>query len=211
MNSDSVHRALNKERSKIFALTGGIGSGKSSVARIWREAGLPVVDADQVARAVVASGSDALSEIVELFGTHVLLPDGALDRGSLAKLIFKDAGLRSQLNGIVHPKIRISVEKEFNRLESEGAELICYEVPLLFETHQEERFRPVVVVSVPFELQLARTCARDHLTKTEVLARIGTQMPLAEKEERADHILFNEGTLEQLRVNALSLLEQLSR
>lgn len=193
----------------VFSLTGGIGSGKSTVSAAWQETGVPVVDADQLARRVVAPGSQGLQSLVETFGERVLAETGELNRPVVAQLVFQDDEARERLNAIVHPLVRSEAEKEFSRLAAQGHRLICYEVPLLFETGQQERFRPVVVVSVPENAQLSRTMKRDDIPEQAARARVGAQLPLHEKAEQADYVIDNTGTPEETKKQALAVLERI--
>lgn len=193
----------------VFSLTGGIGSGKSTVAAVWKDQGLPVVDADQLARQVVAPGSQALTSLAKAFGPQVLTESGELNRPVVAELVFRDDDARERLNSIVHPLVRSAAEKEFRRLAHEGHRLVCYEVPLLFETGQQDRFRPVVVVSVPENAQLSRTMQRDDVPEAAARARVDAQIPLHEKAEQADYVIDNTGTREETRAQALAVLERI--
>lgn len=195
----------------VFGLTGGIGSGKSTVAEIFRRAGVPIVDADALARRVVTAGSPGLAALVGLFGQEILLESGELDRRALAQRVFASDAERELLNGIVHPLVRREAEREFARLAAEGHEVVGYDVPLLFETGQEENFRPVVVVSVPVPAQLARVVRRDGLSDEEAEARIEAQLPLSEKAERADFVIDNSGTLDETERSTLGVLAALRR
>lgn len=177
----------------VFGLTGGIGSGKSSVAGHWRARGLPVVDADELARRAVDPGTPALARIAEELGADLLQSDGSLDRSALAARAFGDAGLRQRLNQIVHPEVRRLAQQRFGELERSGAVLACYEVPLLFETGQQEAYRPVVLISVPPAVQRARALARDGTSAEAIQARIDSQMPLVEKARLADYVIDNSG------------------
>lgn len=190
----------------VFGLTGGIGSGKTSVARHWRARGLPVVDADDLARQAVAPGQPALAQIVGRFGGDVLHADGSLNRAALAARIFGDSALRDQLNRIVHPEVRRLARERFRALEEQGAPLACYEVPLLFETAQQEAYRPVVLVSVPAAIQRERASARDGSSPEAIQARIDSQMPLEEKAERADYVIDNGGSWSATRAAADQVL-----
>ncbi|MGE0328772.1 MAG: dephospho-CoA kinase, partial [Polyangiaceae bacterium] len=149
----------------IFGLTGGIGSGKSSIGRYFKSLGLPVVDADVMAREAVAKGSPALAELVDAFGADILDGDGNLDRKGLAAKVFGDESARQRLNGITHPRVRELSVQRFSELGQTGEPLACYEVPLLFESNMAEMMRPVVVVSVPEDLQIERAMARDGATR----------------------------------------------
>ncbi len=195
----------------VFGLTGGIGSGKSTVAGHFRMRGLPVVDADQLARDVVRPGTPALDEIVGYFGPEVLGSDGMLDRPALAEIVFRDEEARATLNGIVHPRVREAAREAFTAIESSGATLACYEVPLLFETGLHEIYRPVVVVSATPEAQLERAVNRDRAHARAIQARIAAQMPLAEKARQADYVIDNGGSLERTLEQADAVLEAVRR
>ncbi|MCA9633875.1 MAG: dephospho-CoA kinase [Myxococcales bacterium] len=190
----------------IFGLTGGIGSGKSSIGRCFKSLGLPVVDADVLAREAVAKGSPALAELVEAFGAEILDAEGNLDRKGLAAKAFGDESARQQLNSITHPRVRELSVQRFSELAQHGEPLACYEVPLLFESKMADAMRPVVVVSVPEELQIERAMARDAATREEIAARIQHQLPLSEKVRQADFVIDNSGTPEQSQQRAREVL-----
>ncbi len=194
-----------------FGLTGGIASGKSTVARLFAQSGIPVVDADRVARRVVEPGSVALNAIVSEFGPEVLGRDGALDRSALGRIVFSDEKKRQRLNGIVHPEVKKLVVADLARLSIQGHELACYDVPLLFETNQDRLYRPVVVVTASDETRITRMVERDGLSREEAAARLASQMPLAEKVLRADVVIENEGDLESLHVAAQEALVRVRR
>jgi len=194
---------------RLFGLTGGIGSGKSTVARRFRERGLPVIDADDLARRAVASGTDGLRRVVERFGNDVLGADGALDRKKLARIVFTDEDSRRALNGIVHPVVGMLAAESARELEARGEPLACYEVPLLFEGGLEAALRPVVVVFAPVEQQVARTVARDGCSEEEARARIRAQMSLAEKAARADYVVENSGSLQHALASADEVLDRI--
>jgi dephospho-CoA kinase len=196
---------------RVFGLTGGIGSGKSTVAARFRERGLAVVDADELARRAVEPGSDGLARVTARFGRDVLGPDGALDRRALARRVFEDQTARSDLNAIVHPRVRDLAQLRFAELARSGARLACYEVPLLVEVGLTELLRPLVVVSVPLDVQIARTMARDAATEAEVRARLAAQLPLADKVELADLVIDASGSIEQTRARADDVLDAVCR
>lgn len=183
---------------RVFGLTGGIASGKSSVAQRWRARGLSVVNADELARAAVLPESPALAQIVDYFGAEVLTPSGALDRAGLAKIVFSDPEARRRLDAIVHPVVRRLASERFAEIAARGEPLACYEVPLLFETGLERIYAPVVVVNAPDALRRLRLAARDKLGPEQVDARILAQLPLAEKVRRADYVIDNDGSLSLL-------------
>jgi dephospho-CoA kinase len=192
---------------RLFGLTGGLGSGKSSVAEHYRQRGLPVIDADALARVVVEPGSPALADIAREFGPQ-LVPGGALDRQALAQLVFADPAARLRLEAITHPRIQARRDELLRELEAAGEPLVCYEVPLLFEKGLESGLRPVVVVSVPEALQIERAQRRDQATESMVRARLAAQLPLAEKAARADHVIDNAGPLTQTRASADEVLRR---
>jgi dephospho-CoA kinase len=191
---------------RIFGLTGGLASGKSSVAAHWRARGLPVIDADAVAREVVAPGSSALDEIVQAFGPS-MVQDGALDRRRLAAVVFSNPDARRQLESITHPRIERRRAELLANLEAAGEPLVCYEVPLLFEKNMEARLRPVVVVTVPEPLQIARARARDGSSEDEVRARLAAQLSLEAKAARADHVIDNSGSPAATRAESDRVLQ----
>ncbi|HEX4337712.1 MAG TPA: dephospho-CoA kinase [Polyangiaceae bacterium] len=192
---------------QLFGLTGGIGSGKSTVARRFRARGLPVLDADQLARDVVAKGTTGLAEIVARFGEGVLDADGSLDRKKLAALVFKDDEARKALNIITHPRVGSLLTKRAEELARRGEPLACYEVPLLFETGLDTVLRPVVVVAAPLDARVERTMVRDAGTEDDVTSRVRAQMPLEEKVRRADYVIDNAGAPEDLVARADEVFE----
>jgi dephospho-CoA kinase len=177
----------------LFGLTGGLASGKSTVAARLRAQGLPVLDADALARDAVAPGTEGLAEVVRAFGPEVLLPDGSLDRARVAALVFTDEGRRRQLNAIVHPRIAALTAERAAALEAQGEPLACYEAALLVENRLADAFRPLVVVAVPEATQIARAMARDGATEEQVRGRLAAQLPLADKVAVADHVIDNTG------------------
>ncbi len=179
---------------RLFGLTGGLASGKSTVAAHLRALGVPVVDADQLAREVVAPGTPGLAAVVAAFGPSVLLPDGSLDRPRVAALVFSDPEQRRRLNAIVHPLIGAAGAARVAELDARGETLACYEAALLVENDLVEAFRPLVVVAVPEDVQLARAMARDASTEEQARARIAAQLPLATKVAAADYVIDNSGT-----------------
>ena len=178
---------------RVFGLTGGLASGKSTVAARFRARGVPVIDADQIAREVVEPGSEGLARVVEAFGEGVLAPDGSLDRGRLADLVFAAPERRRVLNSILHPRIGARSAERIAALDAAGETLACYEAALLVENHLSDAFRPLVVVAVPPDVQLARAVARDGSTAEQAGARIAAQLPLATKIAAADYVIDNAG------------------
>jgi dephospho-CoA kinase len=178
---------------RVFGLTGGLASGKSTVAARFRARGVPVIDADQIAREVVEPGSEGLARVVEAFGEGVLLPDGSLDRPKLGDVVFAAPEKRRALNAILHPRIGARSAQRIAELEARGEKLACYEAPLLVENGLGDAFRPLVVVAVPLDVQLARATARDGSTEEQARARVAAQLPLATKIAAADYVIDNAG------------------
>jgi dephospho-CoA kinase len=198
------------KRGLLIGLTGGIATGKSTAARFFREAGAEVVDADRLARSVVEPGRPALEEIRAEFGLSVIRPDGSLDRAALAARVFGDEEARGRLNRIVHPRVEEEAQREVSRIrQADPGAVIVYDVPLLFEGARADRFDAVVVVYVPREEQLRRVRARDGLTEEEALARLASQMDIEEKARRADFVLDNTGSPEDLRRGVERLLDRI--
>jgi len=194
---------------RLVGLTGGIATGKSTAARFFAEQGAVVIDADVLARRVVAPGSPCLAEIREAFGEGVLSPDGTLDREALGAIVFGDEGARARLNSIVHPRVGLEADREMRAARERDPEaVVIYDVPLLFESGMEDRFDRVVVVYIPRTEQLRRLRARDGLTVKEAEARLQSQWDIEDKARRADDILDNRGPLGTLRQQVVDLLER---
>lgn len=193
----------------VFGLTGGIGSGKSTAAAVFRDRGVPIVDADELAREAVAPGSAGLAEVQAAFGPQILAADGSLDRKRLGALVFADAQARKRLNAITHPIVRRLSQERFRALEQQGVTLAGYDVPLLFEVGLDAVLRPIVVVTARETTQLERILARDGLSEEAARERIAAQLPLTEKQKRADYVLYNNGGLDALAAQVDALLEKL--
>lgn len=190
----------------LFGLTGGIACGKSTVARFLRERGLPVVDADSVARDVVAPGTQTLVDITRAFGDDVLGEDGALDRKKLASIVFANPDARRVLESITHPQIRLRTQEMALELAAQGAPLAAYEAALLVENGLTEAFRPLVVVTVDAETQVARLIERDRITEAQARSRVAAQMPVADKVTVADHVIDTGGSIEEVRLRTDDVL-----
>ncbi len=179
-------------------LTGGIASGKSTVAAMFQELGAALVDTDRLARRAVEPGSPGLARIVESFGPGVLGPDGALDRRRLRRLVFADARVREGLNAIVHPLVLEMVEAELARLGRERpGGVVLVDVPLLFEVGWQDRFACVVLVYVPAPVQVQRLMARDRVDEKAARAALAAQMPIEEKRGLAQFVVDNTGPLQE--------------
>jgi len=194
---------------RVFGLTGNIGAGKSTVGRLLASHGIPVVDADQLARDVVKQGEPALREIAARFGEAVLLPDGSLDRKALAARVFQDPAERAALNAIVHPRIAQASAAKMAALAEAGHEVSVYEAALLVENGLAGSFEGLIVVVAPEEEQLARLVLRDGMSESEARARLSAQLPAAEKVKRATYVLDNRGSLAELEAQVARLVPKL--
>jgi dephospho-CoA kinase len=176
------------------ALTGGIATGKSYCLARFASLGVPVIDADRLARDAVAPGSRALDAVAARFGTAILLPDGSLDRASLGRIVFADRAARADLEAIVHPEVYRRIGEWFATL-SAGTRVAIADIPLLFETGQHHAFDRVIVTACEPAEQLRRLMTRDGLTEAEARARIDAQWPIGEKAARADHLIRTDGAI----------------
>jgi dephospho-CoA kinase len=192
---------------KLIGLTGGIASGKSAVSAILRNLGAQVIDADTLAREVVAPYQPAWNEIVEIFGNEVLQPDKTLDRKKLRRIVFDDPEARKQLEAITHPKIRQLAQEKIQDCAATGAPLVVYEAPLLFEANIHLWLRPVVLVACDMTTQKRRLRERDHLTEAEVEQHLGAQMSLEEKRRLADYVIDNNGSVSDLEDKVTALVQ----
>jgi len=184
-------------------LTGGIASGKSTVARIFQELGAHVLDADRIAREVVPPGSRALSRIARAFGKEMIRPDGTLDRAALGTLVFADAGKRRVLEGILHPLILAEIDRRIEELERNDPEgLVIVEAALILELGRQAEFDTLVVVWADEEQQRRRLIRRDKLSVEEADRRLDAQMPLSEKRTRARFVVDNSGDQAACRADA---------
>jgi dephospho-CoA kinase len=179
---------------KLYGLTGGIASGKSTVSRMLRELGAHVLDADVIAREVVEPGTPGLKAVAERF-PGVVGPDGRLDRAKLGARVFGDARERAALNALLHPLIGQEFLRRTQELAEAGAERVLYDAPLLIENRLHEGMDGVVLVWVPREVQKARLRARDGLDEAAAEARLAAQLPLDEKRQHATWVVDNSGEL----------------
>jgi len=178
----------------LVGLTGGVATGKSTVAKMFEQCGAVVIDADQLARDVVKPGKPAWRAIVKLFGKTVLNPNRSLDRQALGSIVFRNRTKRRQLECIVHPRVAREQQRLVRRVAKRKPHaVVIYEVPLLFEAGVDKRVDEIIVVTADRETQIARLTKRNSLSRAETLRRISSQMPLAKKIQQADHVL--NGTL----------------
>ncbi len=175
------------------ALTGGIATGKSYCIARFAALGVPIIDADALARDAVAPGSPGLAALARRFGAGVLLPDGSLDRPALARIIFSDRTARADLEAIVHPEVYRRVRDWFARLPLSTRVAIA-DIPLVFETGHNHEFDAIIVAACDPATQLARLMARDGLSEQDARARLAAQWPIDEKVARADYVIRTDGT-----------------
>jgi dephospho-CoA kinase len=188
-------------------LTGGVASGKSTVAAILAELGAVVVDADVLAREVVEPGTPGLAAVVETFGDRVLASDGSLDRPALGAVVFADEEKRRTLEGILHPLIRRRAE-EIEQAAAPGA-LVVHDIPLLAETGQADRFDAVIVVDTPVETQVDRMVRLRGWTAADAEARVAAQASREQRRAVATYVIENTGTHEDLRDRVTEVFEKL--
>lgn len=190
-------------------ITGGIGSGKSTVSRFFAEAGYPVLSADEINRELTQPGGPALGEIQNVFGARAIAADGSLDRGFMRAEITRDPALRLKLEAIMHPKIQALSKEKADALFASGKKIVFYEAPLLFEAKSEKQLDLVITVHAPDEVRIERTMKRDHCSKEQAEKLLRSQMPQAEKMKRADYLIANETDESSLHGNAQEILQKL--
>lgn len=189
-----------ESRTKVVGLTGGIGSGKSTVARMLAERGAAIVDADAIARRAAAPGTETLERIRKEFGEDVIGPGGELDRQALGETVFIDQGALARLEAIIHPEIARMVASKIEEHKRRNAPVVIYEAALIVEKGLRENLDGLIVVSLPQDIQARRVMEREELSEEEVRARIKAQLPLERKVEVADWVVDNSGTLEETEV-----------
>jgi dephospho-CoA kinase len=191
-----------------IGLTGGIATGKSYVVGCLRAAGVPVVDADVLAREAVARDSAGLAAVVARFGPGVLTTDGDLDRPKLAQIVFRDESARHDLENIIHPIVRRGIATFFERLPPETP-LAAADIPLLYETHRERYFDKVVVVACAPATQIERIMKRDGLSREDAERRLAAQLPIEEKVRRADYVIRTDGTHAETEAQVTRVVDSL--
>jgi len=187
-----------EQKLTVIAITGGIGSGKSLVASLFEKWGAAIVDADHLAREVVAPGSPGLLEIQQAFPEEqLILADGSLNRSKLASLIFSDATSRRRVESILHPRIRQLWLQKLSELQSSGTPLVVYVVPLYFESGKKmDEIKKVILVSAPEDLKISRIMARDGFSHEAAELRLRAQLPDSEKIPKSDYVIYNYSTVD---------------
>lgn len=201
---------------QLIGLSGGIGSGKSSVLRMLAELGASVIDADAIVHELQAPGTPMLVRLAETFGEELIRPDGSLDREGLGAIVFRDADARQRLNAIVHPAVGAEMARRTQAAVEAGAAVVVLDIPLLFEGVQRAGgaasafdFAATVLVWVPPELQIERTMARDGCDRAEARRRMDAQLPIDEKRDLADYVIDNSGSLAQTQAQVRELYREL--
>ncbi|MGI8383098.1 dephospho-CoA kinase [Robertmurraya sp. P23] len=190
----------------VVGLTGGIASGKSTVANMFKEMGIEVIDADIEAREAVEIGEAAYEQIVTYFGEGILNDDHTINRSKLGEIIFNDSVKRQKLNEIVHPDVRRRMNEKKEAAILRGDQVVVLDIPLLFESGLKHMVDVVLLVYVEKDIQLQRLMDRNLLTKEEALARIQSQMPIEDKRKIADKVINNNGTIDDTKKQLIELL-----
>lgn len=190
-------------------LTGGIASGKSTVSSMFRESGIPVICADELAHEAVSPGSPALEKIMEVFGSDVLDPEGNLNRAVLGSKVFTDSNLKKRLEQIIHPVVARRKEELLRDYERQGHRIVVVDVPLLFEANWENTVDVVLVVYVNRDVQGERLMRRNGLSVEEVSARLNSQWPIEDKRKKAHIVIDNSLSIEDTRTRFRQVLAEL--
>lgn len=195
----------------VAGLTGGIATGKSTVAAIFEKAGARLIDADRIAREAVRKDSPAYREILAHFGAEALQENGELDRKRLAAVIFGDPDEQRALERIVHPRVKEEIDLGIERVRRQAPDaLVIVDIPLLYEAGMQHGLDAVIVVYAPENLQIERLMARDALTRPAAVARIRAQMPIESKRALATYLIDNSGSIESTRAETLEVYRQLT-
>lgn len=197
------------KKMKWIGLTGNIGTGKSTVAALFKQKGVPTVDADEIARLVVSPGRPGLTAVVHSFGHQILNSDGTLNRSKLGQIVFNDKEKLILLESILHPAIQKEVQSIRQDLKNKGYSFAVYDVPLLFEKKMETLFDKIILVTCDSESQKERIARRDKITEQEIQSRINSQLPLSEKIPKSDYVIDNSSSFENLQKNFQKVFEQL--
>lgn len=191
----------------ILGLTGGIGTGKTTVSGLLKSFGARVIDADDISRYALDTGTDCYKDTVAAFGNEILNSDGSVDRKKLAEIVFHDEEALNRLNGIIHPFVRKTIYEE--TAAADTYEMIVWDIPLLFESGYETETDAVLVVTCPLEVRLERLFLRSGLSREEALSRMRAQMTDEERCRKATYVIDNAGTLDELTKKTEVLYKQL--
>lgn len=194
---------------KWIGITGSMGTGKSSVAKVLRELGYQVLDADELAKKQLEIGESGYLKVLESFGTQLLKSDKTIDRSKLAKVVFNNKLELLKLENIVHPLIQRQIQIIKNDSEKHGEKILFYDVPLLFEKNMQNSFDEILLVVADNEVQMQRIQERNNWTKEEIKKRLESQMPLDQKKLKSKFIIDNNGSQIDLRNQVLGVLSQI--
>ncbi len=193
----------------VVGLTGGLASGKSVASKTLRDLGLPIIDADLIAREMVKPNEAGYRDIVDHFGKGILNPDRTINRRRLAKIIFSDPEERERLNSLLHPRIVKEIKRRIENFKEKGEGMVIVDAALLIAAGQLPLVDKLIVVIVSERLQIKRLAQRDHLTEKEARKRIATQMPLSEKMKLADYVINNSGSVKKTIKRTKEVYDQL--
>lgn len=196
---------------RVVGLTGGIATGKTTVARMLASHGLPVIDADELAREVVAPGKPAWHEVVSAFGRQILNEDTSLNRARLREIVLQDPAARRRLEDLIHPRVRREVKRRLSELSTAGCEVAVVEVPLLFEAGWADLFHVIVAITAPEEVCVQRLVERHRVSREVARLWIESQMPQEEKARRASWAIANDKDLEGLKTQVEGLVRTLEK
>lgn len=203
--------------SVIVTLSGGIGSGKSSVLKMFTELGATAIDADAIVHQLQAAGTPMLAAMAEAFGDHIIKSDGSLDREAVSAIVFRDADARTQLGSIVHPPVVAEMMRQVDEARTNGDPLVVLDIPLLFEGAKNKtgaavatQYDATILAWVPVEIQIERTIARDGCDRGEVERRIDAQLPIDEKRDMADYVIDNSGSRKATVAQVAALYRKLT-
>lgn len=195
----------------IYGLTGGIATGKSTVAKMLQELGAYIIDADQISRQVVEPDQVGAKRIREHFGAELFTIDGHLKRDKLAQIIFQDSSARHQLNSFLHPLIMKEMQKQTDEILKQAPDaVIIWDIPLLFEENLTNFVQKVIVIYVPDKVQRVRLQLRNNLNREEIESRIQSQLSIEEKKSLADYLIDNSGTVQQTKRQVVALWNHLT-
>ena len=196
----------------LAGLTGGMGSGKTTVGQMLNDLGAHIIDADTITRSLVEPGQPAFQEIVHLLGSGVLRDDGTLDRGKIADRVFNDTGKKAALEAILHPRVFAEEQRQYNEIrKSDPSALVVLDAALLIESGNYRKVDKVIVVACDEETQIQRILAKNKFTRADIERRLRQQMPLKEKIKFADYVLHNDSGYPELKEKIEALFHQLKK